>query len=67
MDRGKNAELGHHENAVHRQHGDPLRLIGVQQHQRCLLAARCVAQDPAAPDQQVEALHLYHRLPRRLL
>ena len=61
MHLGQDAEVGHHENAVLGQTGDPLRKEGVNQHHGGLLLAGRVREHAARSHQQVQVHHLDQR------
>ena len=54
MDLRQHAQVRHHEDAVFGERRDPLRLEGVDEHGGRLLHPRCVREDAAGSDQQVE-------------
>ena len=63
MDGGEDAQMGHHEDGVHRDPGEALKLETLQDHERGTHAVRGVAQDAAGADDQIEAHHVHQVRP----
>ena len=58
VDRRQHAQMRHHEDAVHRERGEPQRFVGVHHHQHGLDAPWRMGQDAAAADDQVQLEHV---------